>query len=340
MPPPALTRYRRELDEYLESLLDRVHPLTLDRMIRYHLGWQNADGAPSDNRGKALRPSLCMLACEAAGGDPIAALPSAAAVEFVHNFSLLHDEIQDHDRVRHHRPTVWTIWGEAQAINAGDALLALARLAVLRVEPGDGNDASALDSAQALDELTLEMVEGQVMDLEFEDTFDVDVTAYLTMVEKKTGALFDCSMRLGALAAGAGQDVADRLGRSGRLMGLAFQIRDDMLGIWGVETRTGKEVAADIRRRKKTLPIVYALSLSDEVVGRRVRDGYSAEVVSEQGVSDILSSLDGISAQQYCAELASEKRDESLVELKNSGLSGNAADELSDVVNFLLERDY
>jgi geranylgeranyl diphosphate synthase type I len=280
-----------------------------------------------------------MLACEASGRDPIGALPSAAAVELVHNFSLLHDEIQDHDRVRRHRPTVWTIWGEAQAINAGDALLALARLAVLQVAPSNGDDSPALDSARALDELTLEMVEGQVMDLEFEDTFDVNVAAYLTMIEKKTGALFDCSLRLGALAAGASQNVADRLGRSGRLMGLAFQIRDDMLGIWGAQTRTGKEVAADIRRRKKTLPIVYALSLPGESAGR-VRDVYSAEVVSEQGVSDILSFLDSISAQQYCAELARKKRDEALAELRNSNLAGDAAVELSDVVDFLLERDY
>lgn len=340
MPPPALTRYRRELDEYLQTLLDRVHPPVLDRMIRYHMGWQEADGAPSDNRGKALRPSLCMLACKAAGGDPITALPSAAAVELVHNFSLLHDEIQDHDRVRHHRPTVWTIWGEAQAINAGDALLALARLAVLKVAPVPASESAALDSARALDELTLEMVEGQVMDLEFEDTFDVDVAAYLTMIEKKTGALFDCSLRLGALAAGAGQDVADRLGWSGRLMGLAFQIRDDMLGIWGASARTGKEVGADIRRRKKTLPIVYALSISSDSAARRIRDVYSAEAVSDQGVSDILSAIDEISAQQYCVELAREKRDEALAELRDSGLSRNAADELSEVVDFLLERDY
>jgi len=306
-------------------------------MIRYHMGWQDVDGAPSDNRGKALRPSLCMLACAAARGDPTRALPAAAAVELVHNFSLLHDEIQDHDRVRHHRPTVWTIWGEAQAINAGDALLALARLAVLQVTPGD--ETPALLSARALDELTLEMVEGQVMDLEFEETFDVDVAAYLTMIEKKTGALFDCSLRLGALAAGASQDVADRLGRSGRLMGLAFQIRDDMLGIWGSQTQTGKAVAADIRRRKKTLPIVYALSLSGES-GRRVRDVFSAEVVSEQGVSDVLSSLDDINAQRYCSELAGEKKDEARAELRDEKLSAKGVAELSEVVDFLLERHY
>src|SRR3989441_5346125 len=141
-------------------------------MIRYHLGWEDAEGRPQDVGGKGLRPTLCLLACEAAGGDWHRALPVAAAVELVHNFSLIHDDIQDRDSERHHRPTVWSIWGEAQAINAGDALLLLARLFILRLPDGGVSDSVALEAARMLDEGTLEMVEGQTLDLTFERSPD------------------------------------------------------------------------------------------------------------------------------------------------------------------------
>ena len=128
--PPALARHGRDVEAFLRPLLDRPGAPLLYRMARYHLGWEDENGNPSDAGGKGLRAGLCLLACEASGGDWNAALPAAAAVELVHSFSLVHDDIQDRDRERHHRPAVWTVWGEAQAINAGDALLALARLAL------------------------------------------------------------------------------------------------------------------------------------------------------------------------------------------------------------------
>jgi geranylgeranyl diphosphate synthase type I len=135
--PAAFIRYREALDAKLRSLLTSGlppggHPEELHRMLRYHLGWEDAEGHPiGSGGGKALRPTLCLLACEAAGGDWRKALPAAAALELVHNFSLVHDDIQDRDRERRHRATVWSVWGEAQAINAGDALLALGSLAIL-----------------------------------------------------------------------------------------------------------------------------------------------------------------------------------------------------------------
>ena len=131
---PPLARYRREVDQYLRSLISAQDPPLLYRMARYHLGWEDADGGPLQAEGKGLRPYLCLLTCEALGGARKTALPAAAAIELVHNFSLIHDDIQDRDAERHHRPTVWSVWGDAQAINAGDALLALARLALFRLE--------------------------------------------------------------------------------------------------------------------------------------------------------------------------------------------------------------
>lgn len=336
----VLTRHKRALDDFLRAHLGGRHPPALDRMIRYHLGWQEADGSPAQAGGKALRPALCLLACEAAGAGPARAIPAAAAIELVHNFSLVHDDIQDRDEKRHHRPTVWSVWGDAQAINAGDALLALARLAILRcVETGVSAE-TTLEAARLLDERTLEMVEGQVMDLEFEGTADVRLPAYLSMIEKKTGALFDCALRMGGLIAGATPQSTERLGRCGRLLGLTFQIRDDMLGIWGAEDRTGKEAAADVRRRKKSLPVVFALSHSDESVRTEVRRVYRQQVVTGEGVTAVLAALERAGAQQYCAGLASEKKDEALNELHAAGLSGAAADDLRQAAEFLLERDY
>jgi geranylgeranyl diphosphate synthase type I len=340
VPVPVLSRHQRALDDYLESLLAERHPPLLDRMIRYHMGWQDLDGSPADFRGKALRPSLCLLACEAAGGDWRRAVPAAAAIELVHNFSLVHDDIQDRDEVRHHRPTVWSVWGEAQAINAGDALLALARLAVLRSVQHDVPADTTLHAARILDERTLEMVEGQVMDLEFEGVVEIDVASYLRMVEKKTGALFDCALGLGGLLAGALPESVERLGRCGRLFGLTFQIIDDVLGIWGAEAQTGKSTGADVRRRKKSLPIVYVLANGDAAAREAVRRVYAAETVTEEGVSEVLSALDAAGARSFCAALAAEKKVAAMTELEAAGLAGPAAGELKQAAEFLLEREY
>lgn len=340
MPIPVLTRHQGALDDYLQSFLTGRHPPLLDRMIRYHLGWQDADGSPADHRGKALRPSLCLLACEASGGDWKAAVPAAAAVELVHSFSLVHDDIQDRDELRHHRPTVWSVWGEAQAINAGDALLALARLAVLQsVEFGASAD-TTLAAARTLDQRTLEMVEGQVMDLEFEGAAEIDAATYLRMVEKKTGALFDCSLSLGGLMAGASRDTVERLARCGRLLGVTFQIVDDILGIWGTESQTGKSIGADVLRRKKSLPIVYTLASGAAAASESVRRVYAAQTITDGGLSEVLAALDAAGARSYCAALASEKKAEAMTELEAAGLTGPAADEMRQAAEFLLDREY
>jgi len=253
-------------------------------MLRYHLGWEDAEGGPPANQGKGLRPALCFLACESAGGDWKRALPAAAALELVHNFSLVHDDIQDRDLLRRGRPTVWSIWGDAQAINAGDALLALARLSILRLSEADVSGV-ALEAARLLDERTLEMVEGQTLDLSFDQLADVDLESYLEMIEKKTGALFDCSLHLGALIGGAQPAVAGAMGRVGRLIGSAFQIRDDMLAVWGAENRTGKTPAADIRRRKKSLPIVSALIQGQDQTRDQLLNIYAQTELTDEDVS-------------------------------------------------------
>lgn len=335
--PPGLGRHRRDLDAYLRSLLARQRPAALYRMLRYHMGWEDANGRPADSPGKAVRPALCLLACEAAGGGWRRALPAAAAIELAHNFSLVHDDIQDRDRERRGRPAVWAVWGEAQAINAGDALAALARLAVLGLPDAGVSPEVAVESVRILDEMTLEMVEGQVMDLAFEDSLDAGLDDYMEMVEKKTGALFDCSLRLGALAAGADAPVVEAMGRCGRMLGVAFQARDDMLSVWGAESRTGKAAAADIRRRKKSLPVVYALLTAEGPALRRV---YEKRDPDDEDVPACLRLLDASGARAYCERLARQRLAAALAELGALPLREERAREISEASAFLVERDY
>ncbi|HEY5639645.1 MAG TPA: polyprenyl synthetase family protein [Dehalococcoidia bacterium] len=334
-PPAALTRYRRALDDHLRGLLDRSQPRDLYCMLRYHLGWEDAAGRAAESTGKRLRPALCLLACEASGGEASMAVPAASAVELVHNFSLVHDDVQDDDRLRHGRDTVWAVWGKPQAINAGDALLALAHLSLTEMA-GE----SLFAASRLLNERTLEMVEGQVMDIAFEGQPAVSLESYLAMISRKTGALFHAALALGGIAAGAPDEKIAALGRCGRQLGLAFQVRDDMLGIWGDVDRTGKPVAADILRRKKSLPIVFALERATGDDRQRLRGVYGAGEPSAGDVAFVTGLLDSLGALAYCQEEADKHRSAALSELAAAGLDERAAGEIREVADFLLERDF
>jgi geranylgeranyl diphosphate synthase type I len=339
-PLAALSRHREPLEAHLSSLLDAQQPSDLRRMLRYHMGWEEADGTPADHTGKRLRPSLCLMACEALGGEVSQALPIAAALELVHNFSLIHDDVQDRDLKRHGRDTVWAIWGEAQAINAGDALLAIAHRSMASAAEAGWPTAAAVLAAGLLAERTLEMVEGQVMDIDFEARTDVSQEEYLAMVSRKTGALFDASLALGAIAAGASLQTIEAMGRCGRSLGIAFQARDDALGVWGDESRTGKASGADIRRRKKSLPAIHAFSRAD--AGQREQLGriYGRDDVSDADVEWVLRLMDSVGASQYCAGVADEHRGAALRELESAGLTPDGSAEIREVADFLLNRDY
>ncbi len=235
----------------------------LAEMARFATGQRDAGGEPAAGRGKGLRPTLALLGAEAAGGMAEAALPGAVAVELVHTFTLVHDDIMDGDERRRHRPSLWKAYGTGPAVLVGDALLALALESLGRVPAAVRGEAVAL-LAGAL----LEVVVGQAADMAFEDrpwtgAGAVTLDEYHAMAAGKTGALLGCSAALGAVLAGAPRDVADGLARAGRELGLAFQAVDDVLGIWGDPDATGKPVFSDLRRRKKTAPVLVALSGPD-----------------------------------------------------------------------------
>jgi geranylgeranyl diphosphate synthase type I len=238
-------------------------------MAAYHMGWADRDGREDEGApGKLLRPSLCLWACSAVGRGPEAALPLATAIEWAHNFTLVHDDIQDGDRQRRHRETVWSVWGVAQGINAGDAIHAFAFEVLLRPGP---LAARRLRAGHALARAIREVVEGQCLDIALEGRLRAGTAAYLRMARAKTGALLGASLAGGALLGGAAGGVARRLRRAGELLGLAFQVRDDWLGTWGEPALTGKSRDGDLARRKVTYPVTAGYAAMTGPERRRFR---------------------------------------------------------------------
>lgn len=306
------------------------------RMLHYHMGWVEGDGAARPtSSGKRIRPVLCLLCAEAAGGDAGLARPPAAAVELIHNFSLLHDDVQDASPTRRSQPTVWSIWGEAQAINAGDALFALAHLAIPRLAAGRLSGETQIRMTTILDETCLELTRGQHLDMSFELRDDVPVTEYLDMIEAKTAALLGASARLGALAAGVDEAVQAHYQNFGACLGMAFQALDDVLDIWGDPSVTGKEAAIDIRQRKKSLPVLYGLERSEPL--RALYDGTST--FSEEEVTEAIRLLDGVGAREHAESLARQYSAQTLDHLEAAAPQGDAADALHSLVEMLLHRD-
>jgi geranylgeranyl diphosphate synthase type I len=254
-----LERTRASVDPELRAAVESL-PGSMRRVARYHFGWEHADGTPAaGNAGKAIRPALVLAAAAALGGPgaQATAVRAAAAVELVHNFTLLHDDVMDRDTTRRHRPTAWTVFGDADAILAGDALQALA----LRLLAEDPHPASAAAAAR-LAACVVELCEGQQADtaMERRGPAEVGLDEVLVMAEAKTGALLGCACALGALYAGASTEDVEALDAFGREAGLAFQLIDDVIGIWGDPGHTGKPAGADLAARKKSLPVVAALA--------------------------------------------------------------------------------
>jgi geranylgeranyl diphosphate synthase type I len=282
LPPRALTRCRDEVLPALRACVARLDPLSR-AATSYHLGWTEADGAPrSGGSGKSVRATLALLSAELAGAPATVGLPGAVAVELVHNFSLLQDDVMDGDTERRHRPTVWFLWGKSNALLVGDALLALA--AEVLLESGAPTAAAATRELMAA---TRDLVKGQIADLEFESRHDVGLDECLDMADGKTAALLATSTAIGALLADAPPGVVDTLRGYGRHLGMAFQLVDDLLGIWGDPTVTGKPVLADLRARKKSLPVTYVLS-QDGPTGRALADWYATPPAPDGDPADQL----------------------------------------------------
>jgi geranylgeranyl diphosphate synthase type I len=281
-----------------------------------------------------------MFASEAVGGRAERAIPAAVALEVVHNFSLIHDDIQDQDLERRNRPTVWAVWGKPRALLAGNAMRALSDTAMGGLISHGTEPASALEAARVLTERCLEMIEGQYMDLNFETRRDVTTSEYMEMVSKKTGALIEAAMHLGALLGGGSPSHVSALRRSGRLLGLAFQARDDVLGIWGDAAVIGKATGADIRRKKQSLPVVYGFLKADATQRRRLEDLYSRPELNDDDVSEVIATLEDLGALSYAQGVAEEQGLEALQIMRHAELDPQSTAVFEGLTSFMLHRDH
>ncbi|MER0245180.1 polyprenyl synthetase family protein [Streptomyces sp. HSW2009] len=280
-----LARGRTLVTPVLREAVERLAP-PMNTVAAYHFGWIDAEGNPAaGDGGKAVRPALALLSAEAAGAAAEVGLPGAVAVELVHNFSLLHDDLMDGDEQRRHRDTVWKVHGPEQAILVGDALFALANEVLLELGTVDAGRAT-----RRLTAATRRLIDGQAQDIAYEQRGRVNVQECLDMEGNKTGALLACSVSIGAVLGGADDRMADTLETYGYHLGLAFQAVDDLLGIWGDPVATGKRPWSDLRQRKKSLPVVAALAADGPASERLAR--ILAADASHVGKTDDIADFD------------------------------------------------
>ena len=301
----------------------------LYEMVRYHLG---LDG-PSGLSGKRLRPLLGLLAYASIAGDHGRALPGAAAVELGHNFSLVHDDIEDRDVERRHRAALWTVYGVGQAINAGDTLFVLSRLALHRLTDLGFSDRKVLRLMRLYDDTCLALCEGQYLDIRASDHgAEMSVDGYFDMIGRKTAALIAASVEAGALLATDDQAVVDAYRRFGWALGLAFQVNDDVLGIWGQEQVTGKE-PSDLAKHKRTLPVLYALEHATPDDRERLLELYDRADPTGVDVAEARAILERSGAGDYARAEARRFRDEALAALDATGvIEGDARERLRDLM--------
>ena len=288
----------------------------LYEMVRYHLA---LDGSGASG-GKRMRPLLGLLAYASITGEHQRALPGAAAVELGHNFSLIHDDIEDGDVERRHRPTLWTIHGVPQAINAGDTLFSLSRIALHRLSDLGFPDRTVLRLMRLFDETCLALCEGQYIDIALSASdAPMSVDLYFDMIGRKTAALISASIEAGALLATEDEDVIARYRAFGWALGLAFQLNDDLLGIWGPEQTTGKQ-PSDVAHRKRTLPVIYAFEHAGPEDRERLTALYALADPSPEAVAEIVEILERTGAREYTRDEARRYRDEALAELDAAGV--------------------
>ena len=301
-------------------------------MLTYHLGW-TGEGAGPEAAGKRIRPLLVLLTAAAAGGGWEAALPAAAAVELVHNFSLVHDDIQDHSEKRRGRPTVWVKWGMPQAINAGDGLFVLSNLAITDLAANYPAE-TALRAAQILHQTCLDLTRGQYLDISYEDRTDLTVADYWPMISGKTAALLSCCCQLGALLGGADEATLEAYRSFGHYLGLAFQVQDDLLGIWGNEAVTGKSAASDLVEGKKSLPILAGLEKNGKFAQRWAQGPIRPEEV--EALAQLLASE---GSYEDTHQIAKQMTDLALTSLREADPQGEAGQALMDLSDKLLGRN-
>ncbi len=345
--PGVLGRARTLVAPALRAAVERLSP-ELQPVAAYHFGWVDESGAPTGaDGGKGVRPALALLSAEAAGAPSIVGVPGAVAVELVHNFSLIHDDVIDGDVERRHRATVWSLFGIGRAVIVGDALVALAQQIVLdpaEILPARDGVAEQLAlegrrAARVVADATAAMIAGQALDMAFEALPEVDVEGCLAMEAGKTGALLGCAASIGAVLAGADDRVVAALRRYGAELGLAFQAVDDLLGIWGDPATTGKSTFSDLRSHKKSLPVAAALQSKQPGV-EELAALLSRADLDEADVARAAALVEACGGRSTAEEIADQRLDNALSSLENVGLTPAAHAELIEVARFVVDRSF
>ncbi len=337
-----LSRFYAEMlpaiEHELKDVLESHAPEPADELyaaMQYHFGWRDSSFSPVDSYGgKRIRPILCLLACAAAGGDWRHALPAAAGVELIHNFSLIHDDIEDSSATRRGQPTIWKLLGIPKAINVGDSMFALAHIALMRLVRRSVPPEALVRIFERFDYTCLWLTEGQHADMSFEEQADVSVDDYLEMIRRKTAVLLATSTEIGALVGGSDSRRAERFRQFGIELGLAFQIKDDILGIWGDEVTIGKSAASDIVTRKKTMPVLFGLQES-----AALRELYAQPDTSPQFAGQAVALLNEVGAMEFAQQRVAQHSSGALTHLEGAEPAGEAGRALLELTHTLLGRD-
>jgi geranylgeranyl diphosphate synthase, type I len=309
-------------------------------MMQYHLGWLDEQFAPAKaNSGKLIRPLLVLLANRIFGGNDQQALPLAAGIQLIHDFSLIHDDIEDNSEVRRGRKTAWKIWGVAQGINTGDGMFALAHCAVHRLSDVGVPAQRVLNILRDFDGTILQICEGQYLDMAGEGQMDVSIERYVQTIRRKTAMLTAAATGLGTRVATDDDSQIAAMWDFGEALGLAFQMRDDLLDIWGDPERTGKPYAADLIQRKMSLPVIHGLAHAAHADRERFVALYRQPTLSHAEIESLLAILDRSESRTYVEGLARDEYERAMQALgRVSAVDSCALEELRSLAEQLLER--
>lgn len=334
-----LGKYTTDIEDTIRDALELAPPFVRG-VISYHLGWVDEHFEPAHfEKGKSLRPTLCLLVFEALTGRHKDALPAAACIEMIHNFTLIHDDIEDGDLERRGRPTAWTIWGKPLAINVGDFLYTLAFKCLYQLDTTKFTPETIFAVQRVINDACLSLTIGQDLDLRFEQTHDVTTEMYIDMVSKKTGALLEASILSGAMLGTSDYDTIKHYYEFAGKIGVAFQVQDDILGIWGDSAVTGKSADNDLRRKKKTLPVIFMLThLAGPRQDELQRLYANPEPLSDEQIEMVRGCLDIVKAHDYTQQVANRYIEGAFAALSNVTISNQPQSELETVAKFLVNR--
>lgn len=319
-----------KVDAELQDII-KARDVPLYGMMSYHMGWSDAPGHtdPATPKQHSLGV-LCLLACHAVGGDLETAIPGAASVELVNNFTQIHDDVQGGFPTRANRDALWWVWGPAQAINAGDGMHALARLALFRLLEHDITSEVTFDAVRLMDEASLSTCEGRFMDMEAQERLELSLEAYLRMAVKKNGSLLAGALKLGALIGSGSDELLESFQECGTNLGVALQVHADVNEFWSASP------SPEVMNKKKLLPIVFALEKAAAGEKRRLGEVYFKRVLDVDDVSKVQDIVESLGVKEACQDIVSQRLSDGISALDRPGISAEGKSSIESLITQLL----